>query len=484
MSNINTQPIKIQIRDIYHKPIQNANIKILERKTNKILYNQESANGEVILDDIQSLKNTHAFKVQIDHPHYKSTPKTNAPCIREVCKGRFHTLEFPYQDKLLVSSVYANYIESNSNDKHIYNQQNNIYGEISPNSKSINIALKAYYNQDSIPNKDKHTDIRKHLYQQQKKETKWGYIVFDKHIDIDSKLKELTKDSSIPIVNLTEFRRIYKSDDIESNKPNPYSTNSYIKSSNYILGEEIHIRFKQEWRDKQVRFFAYIEGAKSDVSVDVEVKTTDYTIEMYVVDGNNKDDLPWYENENIWVWIDGATLLIPVYGWGIKAATTSGRYVAKGIHYIGTRLTKRASTIKNNKNLLKRLEFSLERVIIRSKNKTMREKYTQKPLQTLPQNVKDRYRERVKNRWDIRNRKTHKFESGKDWHNDFMQLPTHDKQGNLIRYKEHDVNVVGRRQSRDKERIVTGYDDRGNLLLDYIYYTNDHYVTFAQIILK
>ena len=116
MSSFNTKPIYIQVRDVHCNLIENAKIKVIERKNGKILYNEKSPNGEVILDDIESLKNCHAFRVEIEHPHYKSTPKTLASCIRESCKDRFHTLEFPYQTKLLVSSIYAELREIGSKE--------------------------------------------------------------------------------------------------------------------------------------------------------------------------------------------------------------------------------------------------------------------------------------------------------------------------------------------------------------------------------
>ncbi|WP_334083809.1 hypothetical protein, partial [Helicobacter typhlonius] len=96
MSKLNSEPIKIQIRDVNYNPIQNATIKVIERKTNKILYNEESLNGEVILDDIENLKSCHAFRVEIQHPHYKPAPKTNSSCVREAHRGKYHTLEYHY----------------------------------------------------------------------------------------------------------------------------------------------------------------------------------------------------------------------------------------------------------------------------------------------------------------------------------------------------------------------------------------------------
>ncbi len=160
MSRFNTKPIHIQVRDVHCNLIENAKIKVIA-SNGDILFNEKSQSGEIILDDIESLKTIHRFKVEIEHPHYKSTPKTLASCIRESCKDRFHTgeiilddieslktihrfkveiehphykstpktlasciresckdrfhtLEFPYQTKLLVSSVYGEIRERKS----------------------------------------------------------------------------------------------------------------------------------------------------------------------------------------------------------------------------------------------------------------------------------------------------------------------------------------------------------------------------------
>ena len=52
---------------------------------------------------------------------------------------------------------------------------------------------------------------------------------------------------------------------------------------------------------------------------------------------------------------------------------------------------------------------------------------------------------------------------------------TYDSNGNQIKYYEYDVNNRIQGMPRDGERFVR--DDTGN-----IYYTNDHYRTFIQIL--
>lgn len=227
MSSFNTKPIYIQVRDVHCNLIENAKVKVIT-PNGDILFNEKSQSGEIILDDIQKLKNIHRFKVEIEHPHYQSKPKTHASCIRLANLHKPHTLEFPYQTKLLVSNVYAKLREIESKDnttlqqKHCpdnnantlclptrtYNLDTKILEDTQAQARlqNISIYLKAYYNQDSIPNKEE----QKQYYQEQKKQTKWGYMLFDKEINIDSKLKELTKDSTIPITELKEFQRIYK----------------------------------------------------------------------------------------------------------------------------------------------------------------------------------------------------------------------------------------------------------------------------------
>ena len=54
-------------------------------------------------------------------------------------------------------------------------------------------------------------------------------------------------------------------------------------------------------------------------------------------------------------------------------------------------------------------------------------------------------------------------------------LPIYDKQGNIIKYKEYDINPKKPDTSgRDAERFVRGTDES-------VYYTSDHYKTFIRI---
>ncbi len=103
----------------------------------------------------------------------------------------------------------------------------------------------------------------------------------------------------------------------------------------------------------------------------------------------------------------------------------------------------------------------------------------------MPQNVRARYEERVANNWKRSKGRTGKrLEAGKDWQNDIAQLPTKDKQGNPIFYKEHDISIASHTNGRGAERIVVGHSQDGNVLYDYIYYTPNHYNDFIHLIPK
>ena len=248
MAEINTKPIHIQVRDVNSALIQNATIKVIQRKNGKILYNEKSSSGEIILDDIENLKDCHAFRVEIEHPHYKSRPKTNACCIRLANLNKPHTLEFHYQEKLLVSNVYVEIREQIQNTcednranticlpKRTYNIDNNTFAEQEA-LQAINhlqIYLKAYYNQDTIPNKDKQSNKQKQAYKEQKKETKWGIIIGNPN-------------ESQPVKDNAAFQILKNKDDYE------------------LKGEEIILNLKQEWLNQTIRIYAYIENPNHKV---------------------------------------------------------------------------------------------------------------------------------------------------------------------------------------------------------------------------
>ncbi|WP_245945890.1 hypothetical protein, partial [Helicobacter didelphidarum] len=173
------------------------------------------------------------------------------------------------RDKLLVSSVYAEIRERESKEN-ISSQQencpNNNANTICIPTRTYNfdtstledtqaqailqntsIYLKAYYNQDSIPNKDKQSQTQRQQYQAKKKQTKWGYIT-------SSPYQHTTKENiSFPIKEHETFKILT---DLEGNE---------------IIGEEIIINLREEWLDKQVRFFAFVENPKYEVGITLHI---------------------------------------------------------------------------------------------------------------------------------------------------------------------------------------------------------------------
>ncbi|WP_373364999.1 hypothetical protein, partial [Helicobacter cinaedi] len=96
------------------------------------------------------------------------------------------------------------------------------------------IYLKAYYNQDTIPNKDKQSNKQKQAYKEQKKETKWGIIIGNPN-------------ESQPVKDNAAFQILKNKDDYE------------------LKGEEIILNLKQEWLNQTIRIYAYIENPNHKV---------------------------------------------------------------------------------------------------------------------------------------------------------------------------------------------------------------------------
>ena len=398
-----------------------------------------------------------------------------------------HTLEFHYQDKLLVSSVYAEYKDSK--------QANNTSKELESNIP-FTIHLKAYYNQDTIPNKDKQSKTQQQIYQNQKTQTKWGYILFDKDKDIDSTLKELTKDSTIPLTKLKEFIRITKEycptnnniknthtestthttqantshihnnpTSIDSKSTNNTSKDSNItESKDYLLGEEIDIYYKEEWQDKQVRFFAYIESPKSDVGVDIELQETSYTI-MY--DEDKEDKLFLHKDSRI-DWVDVAIeviSLIPLAR-GVRIALNIGKWGLK--------------LLRGNANIAKKARaYTSKRLAIKDKKDKQNKKTESKPikevkLHTLPKETQETYHNYKAHKWQgmypgqgkgVSSK--NEVRAGKIFHNRDSILP----QKPEGTYKRFDIS----------NRHSAGRFVRDTQTGD-VYYTTDHYETFIKII--
>ena len=243
-----------------------------------------------------------------------------------------------------------------------------------------------------------------------------------------------------------------------------------------VRGEIVSIPFKEQWEDKQVRFFAYIYKPHKDIGVDVEIRVYHYIIQSAYTE---QEEEAWYKNEKLWTTIDIISLgitLIPIGGLAASAGIKAGAEGTKVIvRWAGKKLTKRNLRMRNtqNKTTIQQYEYKIIRHITRSTNRAAKPKYPKQSIHTMPQNVRARYEERVKNNWKRINDKFNGLKrrrAGGKWKNEVAQLPTKDKQGNPLEYIENDVNIIlgGK---RDAERIVIGRNKNTKQFnYDYIYY--------------
>ncbi|WP_236033596.1 ribonuclease domain-containing protein, partial [Helicobacter cinaedi] len=382
--------------------------------------------------------------------------------------------------------------------KRTYNIDNNTFAEQEA-LQAINhlqIYLKAYYNQDTIPNKDKQSNKQKQAYKEQKTQTKWGYILFDKDKDIDSTLKELTKDSTIPLTKLKEFIRITKEycptnnniknthtestthttqantshihnnpTSIDSKSTNNTSKDSNItESKDYLLGEEIDIYYKEEWQDKQVRFFAYIESPKSDVGVDIELQEISYTI-MY--DEDKEDKLFLHKDSRI-DWVDVAIeviSLIPLAR-GVRIALNIGKWGLK--------------LLRGNANIAKKARaYTSKRLAIKDKKDKQNKKTESKPikevkLHTLPKETQETYH----------NYKAHKWQGMYPGQGKGVSSKNEVRAGKT--FKNKDFILPQKPEGTYKRFDISNRHSAGRFVRDMesgdVYYTKDHYETFVKII--
>lgn len=93
----------------------------------------------------------------------------------------------------------------------------------------------------------------------------------------------------------------------------------------------------------------------------------------------------------------------------------------------------------------------------------------------MPDNAKDAYGKYNKDDWSGRvSGQIEGTKAGGTYKNRDGKLPATDESGNSITYKEYDVNSEVTERNRDTERFVRGRDGA-------VYYTNDHYGTFAKV---
>ena len=96
-------------------------------------------------------------------------------------------------------------------------------------------------------------------------------------------------------------------------------------------------------------------------------------------------------------------------------------------------------------------------------------------LGNLPDNVKSSYQKYNENGWSGNvSGQTTGTKAGGVFKNRDRKLPTMDKNGNAITYKEFDGNNKMPNSNRDRERFIRGSDGS-------TYYTNDHYDSFVKI---
>jgi len=95
-------------------------------------------------------------------------------------------------------------------------------------------------------------------------------------------------------------------------------------------------------------------------------------------------------------------------------------------------------------------------------------------ISDLPQNVQDAFHRYNNHGWRGTPPGVRNVDAGRLWRNDRGQLPTHDRVGNPITYREFDVNsrIIG--QNRDAQRFLVGNDGS-------IFFTDNHYASFIRI---
>ncbi|WP_238699698.1 ribonuclease domain-containing protein, partial [Helicobacter trogontum] len=357
-------------------------------------------------------------------------------------------------------------VKAKSNTPHNITMNNTSIKSHHTNNTIESITLQAHYVLKDSHKKNIQGDeqsLLKESIQRYKHKTKWGYIVFDRDEEIEQTLKQV-------------------------NKTQPLIYSKRFKELENIKGEIVNIPFKEEWENKQIRFFAYLWRANRDVGIDVEKREYSYIIQVV---HTKQEEKAWYENEKLWNTIDAVSLgaaFIPVGGWTAGVGIKAGAEGAKvAIRWASKKLTTRTLKLRNtqNKITIQQYEYKITKYITRSTNRVAKPKYPKQSLSQMPQHVRARYEERVASNWKrSKGVPDKKLEAGRKWKNDIAQLPTRDTKGNPIFYKEHDISIASSQSGRGAERIVVGHSQDGNVLYDYIYYTPNHYNDFIHLIPK
>ena len=205
-----------------------------------ITFNNACVSSKMTNSDLYFVLNRYGLDEEQKDYHIKISPsKTIQPNDKRARELTDQTLTF---NKHIPKAIKAN-------DSIMPNIKVNAIEFIEQNiNNSTHIHLKAHYvlrdSQKKYIQGDEHT-YTIHSIQKYKHKTKWGYIVFDKDEDIESTLREMT--ASKPLIKSVRFKELEG-----------------------ITGEIVSIPFKEQWEDKQVRFFAYIYKPHKDIGVDVE----------------------------------------------------------------------------------------------------------------------------------------------------------------------------------------------------------------------
>ena len=205
-----------------------------------ITFNNACVSSKMTNSDLYFVLNRYGLDEEQKDYHIKISPsKTIQPNDKRARELTDQTLTF---NKHIPKAIKAN-------DSIMPNIKVNAIEFIEQNiNNSTHIHLKAHYvlrdSQKQYIQGDEHT-YTIHSIQKYKHKTKWGYIVFDKDEDIESTLREMT--ASTPLYKSKRFQELEN-----------------------VRGETVSIPFKEEWQDKQIRFFAYLYKPHKDVGVDVE----------------------------------------------------------------------------------------------------------------------------------------------------------------------------------------------------------------------
>lgn len=263
--------------------------------------------------------------------------------------------------------------------------------------------------------------------------TQWGYIVFDKDEDMDKSLMEITK--TTPLIYSKKFKRL-----------------------DNIKGQRVRLPFRDEWEDKQIRFFAYLWRPSKNVGIDVEIREINYV----VIYNENIEQKSFFDNIT---WQDVAIeiiLLHPIVR-GVNVVFKFGKW---GLSFL--------SKTKINQKVAK--QYSQKKIVIKKskKAKSKTNNISEVKLNSLPKDTQEAYYGYKRHNWrgtfTRQNKeiiKRNEIRASGRFNNKDNMLP----QKPNGTYKKFDIA-----NRHDPRRFVRDIENGD------IYYTTDHYKTFVKII--